>query len=253
MGEGAHKGCVRIHQERPHVPHHRHRRPSSDRSRRRSGRGARSDPAFATTTLNLTAEGHVDVTPDQATITLGVQTRSAGAAAAMAQNAGRMNAVMAALRGAGIAAKDIRTSNLSLGPQYDYPPNQPAHLNGYQASNDVSVTVEDLDRLGPAIDAVTSAGANQVNGIAFGLKSSRVAEDAARIEAVKALKAKAELYAAASGYHIVRLVNLSEGGGEAYQPVRPMAAARSVVQGVPVSSGQLTVRAEVSAVFELAK
>jgi uncharacterized protein YggE len=212
-----------------------------------------TDPAFATTTLSLSATGETDATPDQAVITLGVQTRAAGAGAAMAENAHRMNAVIGALRAAGIAEKDIRTSNLSLGAQYDYPQGQPAHLNGYQASNDVTVTVNALDRLGPVIDAVTSAGANQINGVAFGLKSPRTAEDAARLEAVKSLRAKAELYAQASGYHIVRLVSLSEGFPEGYPPIRPVAMARSVVQGVPVSAGQLTVQVSVNAVFELAK
>lgn len=212
-----------------------------------------ADPTFAATTLNLSADGETQATPDQAVITLGVQTHAGTAAGAMADNARRMSAVIAALRGAGIAAKDIRTSNLSLNAQYDYPQNAAPHLNGYQASNDVTITVEEVERLGPTIDAVTNAGANQVNGISFGLKSARAAEDAARLEAVKALKAKAELYAEATGYHIARLVNLSEGGGEAYQP-RPMAMMRAEkVQGVPVSTGELTVRVQVNAVFELAK
>lgn len=212
-----------------------------------------TDPAFAATTLNLSAEGETQATPDQASITLGVQTHAGTAAGAMADNARRMSAVIAALRGAGIAAKDIRTSNLSLGAQYDYPPNATPHLNGYQASNDVTITVEDVERLGPTIDAVTGAGANQINGISFGLKSSRAAEDAARLEAVKAVRAKAELYAAAMGYHVARLVNLSEGGGESIQPPRPMMMRAAKVEGVPVSTGELTVRVEINAVFELVK
>ena len=216
---------------------------------------AEPDPAFATTTLSLSAHGETQVTPDEATITLGVQTKAGSAGDAMNRNAQRMTAVITALRGAGIAEKDIRTSNLSLAAQYDYAPNTPPRLSGYQASNDVTVTVEDLARLGPAIDAVTTAGVNQIGGIGFGLKSPRAAEDAARREAVGALKAKAELYAEASGYHVVRLVNLAESGGDGYQPVRPMvmAFAKSAAAPVPVSAGELTVRADISAVFELAR
>lgn len=214
------------------------------------------DPVFAATTLSLSAHGETEVTPDQATITLGVQTKAASARDAMAQNAQRMSAVIAALRGAGIAAKDIRTSNLNLQAQYDYAPNTPPRLTGYQAANDVTVTIDDLTRLGPAIDAVTQAGANQINGISFGLKSSQAAEDAARLEAVKALRAKAELYAQATGYHIARLVNLSEGGG--YEPQPPRAMGEVIVtaskrMATPVAAGELTVRADVSAVFELAR
>jgi uncharacterized protein YggE len=212
---------------------------------------------FEATTLNLSAHGETRVVPDEATITLGVQTTASAAAQAMAQNAAQMTEVTAALHRAGVADKDIQTSNLSLNAQYVYVANQPARLTGYQASNEVTITVEDLTRLGPAIDAVTAAGANQVNGISFGLKDSTAAENQARLAAVKALGAKAELYAGATGYRVSRLVSLSEGGG--YEPgpvVRPlMMAAQARVQAIPttVSSGELTVRIDVNGLYELAK
>ncbi|HEX4184026.1 MAG TPA: SIMPL domain-containing protein [Caulobacteraceae bacterium] len=216
---------------------------------------ATSDAAFAATTLNVSADGETQVAPDKATINLGVETKAPSAAAAMAENARRMNAIIAALHGAGVDAKDILTSNLSLNPQYDYAPNMPPRLDGYQASNQVTITVQELSRLGPTIDAVTNAGANQINGISFGLKSTRAAEDAARSEAVKALKAKADLYAEASGYHVARLVNLSEGGAPGYRPIgpAPMMMAKAAVHDVPVAPGDLTVRVSVSAVYELAR
>ena len=216
---------------------------------------ANSDPAFAATTLSLSAHGEVQTAPDEATITLGVVTKAATAREAMAQNAQRMGAVIEALRGAGVAAKDVQTSNINLEAQYVYAPNTPPRLTGYQATNDVTVTIVDLARLGPAIDAVSEAGANQINGIGFGLKSPQGAEDAARIAAVKALRAKAELYAQASGYHIARLVNLTEGGGYEPPPMRPMvmSKARSASAPTPVEAGALTVRADVAAVFELAR
>jgi len=210
---------------------------------------------FDATTLSLSAHGETKVVPDEATITLGVQTTAPVAAQAMAENAARMTAVTAALRGAGIADKGIQTSNLSLSAQYVYVQDQPAKLTGYQASNEVTITVEDLARLGPAVDAVTAAGANQINGISFGLKDSSAAEDEARLAAVKALRAKAELYASATGYHVARLVSLSEGGGD--QPegrtVIVTAMKRSAAPNVPVSSGQLTVGIDVNGLYELAK
>jgi uncharacterized protein len=210
---------------------------------------------FDATTLNLSAHGETKVVPDEATITLGVQTTAPVAAQAMAENAARMTAVTAALRGAGIADKDIQTSNLSLSAQYVYVQDQPAKLTGYQASNEVTITVKELARLGPAVDAVTAAGANQINGISFGLKDSSAAEDEARLAAVKALRAKAELYAGATGYHVARLVSLSEGGG--YQPEGQMvvvsAAKRFAAPNVPVSSGELTVGIDVNGLYELAK
>jgi uncharacterized protein YggE len=214
-----------------------------------------ADPAFEATTLDLSAFGETRIAPDEATITLGVQTTAPSAAQAMADNAARMAQVTAALRRAGVADKDVQTSNISLGAQYEYPPNQPPRLTGYQASNEVVVTVEELARLGPALDAVTQAGANQVGGISFGLKTPLAAEDAARRAAVAALRAKAELYAQATGYHVTRLVRLSEGGGYTPEPPRPLLrmAAMAEAGPTPVSPGELSVRVDVAGVYELGR
>ena len=179
---------------------------------------------FQTTTLNLSAYGETRIAPDKATINLGVTTEATTAAQALSDNSARMNTVMAALKKAGIAEKDIQTSGLNLSPQYDYVQNEPPKLRGYQASNQVTVTVNDLAKLGAAVDATVKAGANQVNGVSFGLKDSTAAENAARQEAVKALSAKADLYAKATGHRVSRLVNLSEGGGFVAPPPVPMMA-----------------------------
>jgi uncharacterized protein YggE len=105
-----------------------------------------SGPALAQdpTTLSLQAEGEVKAAPDMASITLGVSTQAPTAADALRRNADQMSAILAALRGQGLAEQDIQTSNLSLGAQYAYPQNQPPKLTGYEASNAVTVTVRDL-------------------------------------------------------------------------------------------------------------
>lgn len=214
------------------------------------------DAAFKATTFNLSAFGETLVAPDMATINLGVQTDAATAGEALKANGARMNQVMAALKKAGIAARDIQTSNLSLNAQYAYEQNQPPKLTGYQASNQVTITVRDLAKLGAAVDATVGAGANTVNGISFGLSNPQAAEDAARLEAVKALQAKAELYGRATGYKAVRLVNLSEGGGytPAPQPMPVFAMAkREMADATSISAGELKVRVDVSAVYEVSK
>ena len=214
------------------------------------------DAAFKATTFNLSAFGETLVAPDMATINLGVQTDAATAAEALKANGARMNQVMAALKKAGIATRDIQTSNLSLNAQYAYEQNQPPKLTGYQASNQVTITVRDLAKLGAAVDATVGAGANTVNGISFGLSNPQAAEDAARLEAVKALQAKAELYGRATGYKTVRLVNLSEGGGytPAPQPMPVFAMAkREMADATSISAGELKVRVDVSAVYEVSK
>jgi uncharacterized protein YggE len=206
------------------------------------------------TTLALTVTGQTKITPDEATITLGVQTSAPTAQDAMRENAARMTAVVGALHAAGIVDKDIQTSNLSLAAQYDYPQNQPARLTGYQATNEVAITVEDIGKLGGVIDAVTTAGANQVNSISFGLRDPTTAENQARLDAVRQLKARADLYAQATGYHIVRLLNLVEGGSARVQPVPVMAMARMQAPQAqtPVQSGELTVEVMVSASYRMA-
>ena len=214
-----------------------------------------TDTVFKATTLNLSAYGETKIVPDMATISLGVLTESPTAAAAMRANAAQMTKVFAALKAAGIAERDVQTSGLNLSPQYDYIQNEPPKLRGYQASNQVTVRVLDLSRLGAAVDATVNAGVNQVNSINFGLRDSGAAENAAREEAVQALTAKANLYARATGYRVARLVTLSEGGGySAPQPMPMMAMARmDKAESTPIAAGEISVRADVTAVFELAR
>lgn len=207
-------------------------------------------------TFTLSAYGEVKVAPDLATINFGVVTEAATAQEAMSQNGERMNRVMAALRRAGIAERDIQTSGLNLSPQYDYVQNEPPRLRGYQASNQVTVRVHDLNRVGATADAVVAAGVNQINGISFGLNDPQTAENAAREAAVRALQAKAELYARATGLRLVGLRSLSEGGGYQAPPPMPMyrmAAMEASADSTSVAPGQLTLRVDVQGVYEVAR
>lgn len=205
------------------------------------------------TTLNLSAQGEVKATPDTASINFGVMTEAKTAEEAMKLNRDRMNAVFAALKKLGIADKNIQTSNLNLNAQYDYPQNAPAVLRGYQASNRVTVKVDDLARLGSSIDAVVKAGINQIDGINFGLKDSKAAEDNARKAAVATLTQRADLYASAMGYKVKRIVTLSESGGYAPQPVYKTMARAEMMDSTPIAAGELNIAISVSAEFELEK
>jgi uncharacterized protein YggE len=212
------------------------------------------DPAFAATTLSLSAAGETKVTPDMATITLGVDTTASTAGRAMSANAERMAQVVAALKGAGVEARDLQTSSLSLSPQSVYEEGHPPRVTGYQASNQLSVTVRDLARLGSVADAVVGAGATNIGQISFGLANPLVAENNARLAAVKALEDKAALYAQAAGYRITRLVNLSEGAPQETGPrPMPMMAMRAQAAPTPVEAGELDVHVDVSGIFELGR
>ncbi|AWM76973.1 SIMPL domain-containing protein [Phenylobacterium parvum] len=215
---------------------------------------AAEDPA----TLTLSAEGVSRLAPDMASVSLGVVTEAPTAGEALRLNSERMTRVMAALKKAGLADRDLQTSGLSISPQYDYPNGRPPELRGYQAANQVTATVRDLARLGPVIDATVSAGANSAGQVSFGLSNPLAAENAAREAAVKALNAKADLYARATGHRGVRLTALSEGGFvpqprpmmKAYAMAAPMADA---APPPPVAPGELNLSITVSGVFEMVK
>jgi hypothetical protein len=130
--------------------------------------------------LSLSAYGEVRAAPDMAQITLAVETTGPTAAQAMASNRERMTKVFAVLAKQGLKPSDIQTTGLNLNAQYAYEPNLPPRLTGYQANNSVTITVNDLGRLGATLDAVVGAGVNQVSGIGFGLKNPQEIEDAAR-------------------------------------------------------------------------
>ena len=207
------------------------------------------------TTLTFSANGEVSATPDMATISFGVVTQGSTASDALKGNNVRMNSVLAALKSAGIAEKDIQTSSLNLNPQYDYTDGQHPKLTGYQAQNQISVRVNDLKQTGPVIDTVIKAGINQVDSINFGLKNDDALLDQARQSAVKTLMQRAELYATATGMKVKRIVNLSEGGPSYVEPPRPvmMLAKRAADSSTPVAAGEMQMSVSVSATFELEK
>lgn len=217
--------------------------------------GDASHHMMAPPNLSLSAYGEVKVAPDKAMINFGVMTEAATAEEAMRQNAERMNRVMAALRRAGIAERDIQTSGLNLSPQYDYQSDQPPRLRGYQAVNRVTVTVRDLARVGTTADAVVSAGVNQIDGISFGLTDRTAAEDQARRLAVRDLQRKASLYAEALGVQLGGIRALSEGTSMSVPPPMPyargMVAMEQADAATSVSPGELTVRVDITGMYDL--
>ncbi len=201
-------------------------------------------------TLTVIADGHVDRAPDLAEISGGVVTQAPTAASALAANAVRMTAVVAAVRRAGIAERDIQTSGLSLQPQYRYADGQAPALTGYQVSNTVALKVRALADAGRLVDALVAAGANQISGPAFRVEDADAALDAARTAAVKTARARADLYAAAAGLHVARIRSIVEGGGEPPAP-RPMMMMARVKAETPVAPGEVSLGTSVTVVFEL--
>lgn len=217
--------------------------------------------AAGNTLLTVTADGRTAQKPDLALFTAGVASTGKTAGAALTANSADMNRVIAALKQAGIADRDIQTSNLSLNPVYAPQERQPngavvpqePKIIGYQVSNTVTVRQRNLAEFGKVIDTLVSAGANQVNGPDFQVDKPDAALDEARVEAVGKARARADLYARAAGLKVVRIVSISEGGG--YSPPMPQyrMAMDVAAAPAPVAAGEVSLNANVTVQFELGR
>lgn len=203
--------------------------------------------------LTVSGTGEAKATPDQATISAGVVTEAKEAGDARAANTRAMNAVFATLKRFGIPDKSIQTSNFSVTPQYpDYDSKQPRRVIGYQVSNTVTVTIGDLTKLGAALDALVSSGANSLGDIAFSVRNEKPLLAQARDAAVKDAMAKAETLARAADVSLGPIVSIGEEGAAA--PVRPMY--RMAVQSAPaapppVAAGEESLTANVTVSWEI--
>ena len=204
--------------------------------------------------IEVTGEGAVMAAPDFARVTLGVTTTGKTAGDAMEANAKAANGLVSLLKAEGIAPADIQTSNISISPMFAH--EQPAQtrapaITGYSISNNVTVTLRDLPRLGSLLDKAVAAGANSAYGVSFGHNDLSALLDNARPLAVADARRKAELYASAGGARLGRLMTLTEESG----PQAPVAfASRAYVQAAaptPVEAGEDKLTVTVTARFEL--
>jgi uncharacterized protein YggE len=240
------------------------------------GGGVLPPIAPGNTLLTVSAEGRSLRQPDLAVFSSGVTTQGKTAGEALGENSRAMSRVIAALKAAGIAERDIQTSNLSISPIYSdpnreammaarvngtpyvpLPPEQQvAKIVGYTASNQVSVRQRRLGDYGKVIDTLVSAGANQVNGPSFQMDDPDPALDEARVAAMKKARQRAELYARAAGLRVGRVVSISESGG--YYSPPPMVFARAASAEMapppppaPIQPGELQMTANVTVLYEL--
>ncbi|QIG78899.1 SIMPL domain-containing protein [Stakelama tenebrarum] len=207
--------------------------------------------AMQGTMLTVVAEGSTTRTPDLATISAGVVTQGATAAEAMQANSARMARVIAALKRAGIADRDIQTSNINLSPQYRREDNQPPVITGYQASNSVRVRFRDIENSGAILDLLVAQGANNINGPSLGLAEPQGAMDEARADAIRTARARAELYASAAGLSVDRILSISEGADRGGGPMPMGYMARAESADTQVLPGEQDVTVTVTVRFLL--
>ena len=204
------------------------------------------------TLLSVSADAQASRVPDVATISAGVVTQAVDGNAAMRQNAEQMAKVMAAIKAAGIAEKDIQTSGINLSPQYRYVENEAPKITGFQASNTVNLKVRDIAKLGKVLDALAAQGSNQINGPSFEIDQPEPVYDEARLAALAKAKARAETYAKALDLRVRRIVSISEGGGGGFQPMPMMRmSAKSADMETQVAPGETTLSVNLDVVFEL--
>ncbi|HBH88511.1 SIMPL domain-containing protein [Ponticaulis sp.] len=204
------------------------------------------------TTLNLSATSSVSAAPDIAYLSGGVTTEARTAAEAIRQNAADMAGVYAALERAGLEEANIQTSNFSLNPRYNYPQNSERVLVGYTASNQLRVTVRDMDKVGGVIDAMVAEGGNTFSGVQFGVEDPSELLDEARRDAMRDAMSRANLFADVSGLSVARIVTISENTQSAPSP-QPVMMRAAAMEAAPtqISGGELSFSATVNVVFEL--
>ncbi len=214
-------------------------------------------PAFADDdssiprTLSVSGSGTVAATPDLVSITVGVTTTAPTARAALTTNNTKTAGVFDFLRAAGVGARDMQSTNISVSPQFrprrGNEPVQP-EIIGYTVRNNVHITVRDLSGFGVVLDGVVEAGANQVQGISFDVAARDDLEMKATANAVRDAVAKARNIADAAGIELGDILSINTGG---VGPAPRQFLARAAAEGVPVVAGELTVRAQVSVVFAI--
>ena len=205
-------------------------------------------------TISVTGEASISVAPDLAEVDGGVTTQAKTAREASDANNKAMAAVLAALKGAGVADTDVRTSRLSLQPQVaparagsDV---QPA-IVGYRASNRVTIRVHDMTRVAGTVDTLLAAGANDIGGVNFMVSNASKWLDEARPKAIADARRKAEIYAKAAGVGVGAPLSISEESSSG--PIAPKMFRAGMVQGIPtpIVAGDETLTITISVSYEI--
>jgi uncharacterized protein len=174
------------------------------------------DDASADRTVTATGTARVRSAPDEAVLSLGVQTEAQEANPAIRDNADRMSEVIQALLDAGISRDDIATTGISLYPNYS---SDGRTVSSYVAQNTIEVTVHDVQAVGEILDAAVRAGANITNGVTFRLSDENEGRDEALRGAVEDARSKAEVLAEAGGASLGEVVSIQEASSSFPPPI----------------------------------
>ena len=203
--------------------------------------------------ITVQGTGRITVSPDLATISVGVQVQALTAGKAQAQASAAMTRVISSVKGQGIADTDLTTQWISLQPQYDYPTGSSTpRLTGYVASQSLSVKVRHIEKAGAVIDAAVAGGATQVGGISFSVADPAAASAQARSAAVADARQRATALAQAAGVTLGTVISMSEVAAPTPTPI-PYAAGALAPESVrtPVQVGTTEVEVDVQVTFAI--
>ena len=208
--------------------------------------------------ITVVGEGKASVSPDVAQANLGVEVLAPTVKEATEEARERMTAIMAALQEAGVAEKDIQTSNYSI--YFDRYPEiramveaEPLEVEGnYRVSNMVRIKIRDLDELGSVLDGVIEAGANNVYGINFTVDDPDEVESEARSEAIANAKTKAQELADLNGVNLGEVLQISEVIGGPFTTGGMSVAKEYVAAGSSISPGELEFSVQIQATYAIA-
>ena len=196
--------------------------------------------------LAVTGTGTVSAKPDVADVRLGVSVTRSTVGEAQSAAAAAMRGTLEAIKAAGVAADDIATTTVSLGPIYEYPTTGGQKLVGYQFSNQVSATVRDLAAIPTVIDGAIAAGANTVDGVTFRVNASAAAESQARTAAMADARSRADALAVAAGVRIIGVASITETSSPAPMPIAFGGNTAKDFAATPISAGTADIVVSVS-------
>lgn len=207
--------------------------------------------------ITVTGEGEARLSPDMAVIRLSVLREADTAREAMDANNEAMERVIAALKEAGVAERDIQTSGLSITPQYVYPNENNGEsrprIDGYQVTNGLTVRVRELDEVGEILDRSVTLGVNQGGNIVFTNDDPKEALNEARRKAVEDALAKARVLTETAGVTLGDVLEITEATRGTPPPmplgVRAMRMEAAADASVPVEAGENTYQVEVNITF----
>lgn len=209
-------------------------------------------------TINVSGEGEASIAPDTAILSFSVLKQAQTAQAALSDNSKAMAEVQAALKAAGIADKDMQTTNFSVQPVYrQIEPKDgvyvPPEITGYQVTNGLSVRVRDIKKLGDILDTSVKLGINQGGDITFTNDDPEATVTAARKKAVENAVAKARTLSEAAGVKVGRVIEINENTPRPVAMPAPMARVQMMekAESVPVAAGENSYRVTVNVTFAL--